>query len=105
MDITLTAKDSSAGRANMASGTLTSDNTAVAVKLGFKPRWVKVVNETDVIIWETLGTMASTKAIKVVTAGTTTVDTGSAIVIGEDGFTISATAAGNSKVLHWAAMD
>jgi hypothetical protein len=105
MDITLTAKDSSAGRANMASGTLTSDNTAVAVKLGFKPRFVKVYNVTDVIIWETTGTMPATAAIKVITAGTTTVDTGSAIVIGEDGFTISATAAGNAKSLHWVAMD
>jgi hypothetical protein len=105
MDITLTAKESSAGRSNLAQGTLTSDNTAVAVKLGFKPRMVKVINATDVIIWETLGTMPSTAAIKVVTAGTTTVDTGSAIVIGEDGFTISATAAGNAKVLHWVAMD
>lgn len=105
MDITLSAKDSSAGRANMASGSLTSDNTAVNVKLGFKPRFVKVYNATDTIIWEKTGTMAAAAAIKVVTAGTTTVDTGSAIVIGEDGFTISATAAGNSKALHWIAMD
>ena len=105
MDITLSAKDSSAGRANMASGSLTSDNTAVNVKLGFKPRFVKVYNATDTIIWEKTGTMADASAIKVVTAGTTTVDSGSAIVIGADGFTISATAAGNSKALHWIAMD
>lgn len=105
MDITLSAKDSSAGRANNAQGTFTSDNTAVAVKLGFKPRAVKIINETDVIVWEKLGTMGATKSVKTVTAGTTTIDTGSAIVIDDYGFTISATAAGNSKVLHWVAED
>ena len=93
----------SAGVVNIATGTDTSDNTAAVVTLGFRPRYVKVINQTDVIIWEKIDGMAAANAIKVVTAGTTTLDTGSAIVIDDNGFTISAGAAGNAKALAWVA--
>lgn len=93
------------GVSNFAVGGLTTDGTAVTVTLGFLPRYIKVINETDVILWEWIKGMAATKAIKVVTAGTTTADTGSAIVDSGDGtFIISATAAGTSKVLTWVAI-
>jgi hypothetical protein len=98
-----TSKD--AGVTNFSSGSFTSDNTACIVSLGFKPRWVKVINSTDVIVWEKIEGMAAANSIKTVTAGTTTVDTGSAILINSDGtFTISATAAGNAKAISWVAM-
>ena len=87
------------------SGSFTSDNTATTVTLGFKPRWVKVINTTDVIVWEKIEGMAATHSVKTVTAGTTTIDTGSAILINADGtITLSATAVGNSKAISWVAI-
>jgi hypothetical protein len=99
-----TATSESAGVVNFSSGSITSDNTAATVTLGFTPRWVKVVNSTDVIVWEKLEGMAAANSVKTVTAGTTTIDTGSAILLATGGFTISATAAGNAKALSWVAM-
>lgn len=102
---TVTATSRSAGISNFASGSFTSDNTATTVILGFVPRWVKVVNSTDVIVWEKIEGMAAANSVKTVTAGTTTVDTGSAILINTDGtITISQTAVGNSKAIAWVAM-
>lgn len=98
------ATSQSASISNFASGSFTSDGTAAVVTLGFKPRWVKVVNTTDVIVWEKIEGMAAANAVKTVTAGTTTIDTGSAILINTDGtITISATAAGTAKAISWVA--
>jgi hypothetical protein len=101
---TVNATTQAGGIANFASGSFTSDNTATVVTLGFKPRWIKVVNSTDVIVWEKVEGMAAANSIKTVTAGTTTVDTGSAVLIADYSFTISATAAGNSKAISWVAI-
>jgi hypothetical protein len=66
--------------------------------------YFQLINKTDVIIWEKINGMLATESIKVVTAGTTTLDTGSAIVFNADGtVTISATAAGTAKSLVWIA--
>lgn len=100
-----TPTSQSAGRANIATGSFTSDNTACVVSTGFSPRWVKVYNVTDVILWEKVEGMGATHAWKTVTAGTTTVDTGTAITLGTGSFTISATAAGNAKSIFWIAAD
>jgi hypothetical protein len=102
---TVAATSQAMGVDNFASGSFTSDNTATIVNVGFKPRWVKVVNTTDVIVWEKIEGMAAANSVKTVTAGTTTIDTGSAIVINTDGtFTLSATAVGNAKAISWVAM-
>jgi hypothetical protein len=102
---TVNATSQDAGVSNFASGSFTSDNTATVVKLGFNARWVKVINSTDVIVWEKIEGMAAANSVKTVTAGTTTVDTGSAILINTDGtITISQTAVGNSKAISWVAM-
>lgn len=102
---TVTATSRSAGVVNFASGSFTSDNTATTITLGFKPRWVKVINSTDVIVWEKIEGMAAANSVKTVTAGTTTVDTGSAILINTDGtVTLSQTAVGNSKAISWVAL-
>jgi hypothetical protein len=99
---TVTSRD--AGITHLATGSITSDGTAITVTLGFKPRWVKVVNSTDAIIWEKIEGMAAANSVKTVTAGTTTIDTGSAILINTDGtITISSTAAGTSKAISWVA--
>lgn len=102
---TVSATSQAAGLANFASGSFTSDNTATVVTLGFKARWVKVVNTTDVIVWEKIEGMAAANSVKTVTAGTTTIDTGSAILINTDGtITLSSTAVGNSKAISWVAL-
>lgn len=101
---TVNATSRSAGVVNFASGSFTSDNTATVVNLGFTPRWVKVINSTDVIVWEKIEGMAAANSVKTVTAGTTTVDTGSAILINTDGtITLSSTAVGSSKAISWVA--
>lgn len=102
---TVSATSQASGVSNFASGSFTSDNTATVVNLGFKARWVKVVNTTDVIVWEKIEGMAAANSVKTVTAGTTTIDTGSAILINTDGtITLSATAVGNSKAISWVAI-
>lgn len=99
-----TATSRSGSIVNFSSGSFTSDNTACVVTVGFVPRWVKVVNSTDVIVWEKIEGMAAANCIKTVTAGTTTVDTGSAILINTDGtVTLSATLCGNAKAIAWVA--
>jgi len=101
---TVTPTTQAAGVVNLASGSFTSDNTATVVTLGFKARWIKVVNTTDVIVWEKIEGMPAVNSVKTVTAGTTTMDAGSAILINADGtITLSATAVGNAKAISWVA--
>ena len=97
------ATSNSAGVVNFATGTFTGDGTDITVLLGFKPRHVRAVNVTDVEAWDKFESMSAAQALKTVTAGTTTIDTGSAIVIGENGFTLLAAEFGTSDVVHWAA--
>jgi hypothetical protein len=101
---TVTISKRADGIVNVASGSFTSDGSAQTVTLGFVPLHVLVVNETDVILWEKFDPMVAANCIKVVTAGTTTVDTGSAIVINSDGtLTLSATLVGTSKAIKFIA--
>lgn len=88
------------GVVRSSTGVITSDGTAITLSLGFVPNFFQLINKTDVIIWEKINGMLATESIKIVTAGTTTLDTGSAIVFNADGtVTISATAAGTAKAL------
>jgi hypothetical protein len=99
------ATSKSASIVNFSSGSFTSDNTDTIVTIGFTPRWIKVVNTTDVIVWEKIEGMAAVNSIKTVTAGTTTIDTGSAIIINTDGtFTLEAATVGSSKAISWVAL-
>jgi len=100
----ITPASRSAGVVNHASGTFTGDATSTTLTLGFVPRYVRVFNETDVILWEKFEGQAAANVVKQVTAGTTTKDTGSAIVINTDGtVTLSATLAASAKVCYWSA--
>jgi hypothetical protein len=102
--VTFVAKQ--AGVPQLATGSFTSDNAAQVITLGFRPSWVKVVNETDAIVWEWIRGMASTKILKMLSHDTAQVaiDTGSAIVDNGDGtITLSATAVGNSKAIKFIA--
>jgi hypothetical protein len=98
-----TATTTSAGVVNFSTGTVTGDGTAIVVTLGFKPRHIRAVNVTDVEAWDKFESMTDAQALKTVTAGTTTIDTGSAIVISDNGFTLLAAEFGTSDVIHWAA--
>jgi hypothetical protein len=100
---TVTLSHRADGIVGSVDGSFTSDNAAQAVTLGFRPTHVTVFNETDVIKWEKIGSQADANCIKQVTAGTTTLDTGSAIVLSNSGFTVSATAAGNAKAIKFVA--
>ena len=91
------------GIVNLATGDIASDGTVITVTTGFAPRHVKLVNTTDVIVWEKLAGMGATETVKTVTAGTTTIDTTTAIAFTATGFTVSAAAAGTGKALVWLA--
>lgn len=88
------------GVVNVQTFSLTGDAAANTVNLGFVPTLVEIINETDATLWRKWDPMVAANCIKVVTAGTLTVDTGSAIVINSDGtLTLSATLAASGKAL------
>lgn len=104
---TIAITSRAAGVVNSVSGTIVSTGTAAAatISLGFVPRWVKVVDSTGVIVWEKIEGMAAADSVKTITAGTTTIDTGSAILINADGsITLSSTLCGNNKSIAWVAI-
>lgn len=97
---TVTYSARSGGVLNSVVGSFTSDNAAQTLTLGFKPNYIKVINETDTIVWESFSVSSSTKVLKTTGVPAVTVDTGSAIVINSDGtVTLSSTLVGNSKVI------
>jgi len=93
----------SAGMANIVTGSHTGDGSAKEIDLGFTPRWVKVIDETNVILWEKVEGMTAANCTKQVTAGTTTIETSSDITFDDDGFSLSATLNANSAALAWIA--
>lgn len=102
---TVTYSARSGGIVNTVVGSFTSDNSAQTLTLGFKPNYVKVINETDTIVWEAFSSSSSTKVLKITGVPAVTVDTGSAIVINSDGtVTLSSTLVGNSKVITFFAV-
>ena len=96
--VAFTTRESNVSQA--ASFNFTSDGSAQIVNLGFKPQYVKIVNETDSIIWEWFEGLAATKTVKITGVPAVTIDTGSAIVYNGDGtITLSATLVGTAKVI------
>lgn len=89
------------GIARGSCGSITGDGTGVNVNLGFKPKYVMVFNETDVIKWEKMDGQADANCIKTVAAGTMTKDTTSAIVVTSGGFSLSAALAASGKACYW----
>ena len=69
------------------------------IVLGYKPRYVKVVNVTDRISAEKFESMEDDKALNVAADGTATfVDR---ITLNSDGFTVLTALAVSAKVLHY----
>lgn len=100
MTVTHTTTARSGGVVNSACGKFTSDNNAATITPGFVPNYVKVINETDAIIWEAINGMSSTKVAKTDTA--VAITTNSDIVINSDGtVTLSSSLCGSSKVIVW----
>lgn len=101
---TFAATSQSGGVINFASGSFTSDNTITTLTMGFKPRMVRLFNETDVIAWEAFEGMGATITKKTVAAGTTTADATTAITITDTGCDLAAATVGTSKEISWVAM-
>ena len=95
----------SAGVVNLTTGNFTSTNDAVIINLGFQPRRISVLNETDTIRWGKMVGMAAANCTKE-TSSTLSVETASDILfnqanVGEGVWTVtlSATLVGNSKAI------
>lgn len=82
-------------------GTTTGDGTDVVVTLGFRPKNIKLINLTGNVTWEKIDGMTAAQSMRKVATGATTVDTSSAIVIDDSGFTVAAAAAPNGAALVW----
>lgn len=96
--------------ADIIAGFLTGTGAAIIIPVGFFPTKVEVINWTGVVKWEWMYGAPATDSLKVVTAGTETTDTGSAIVVTPDAaggngdvcyVVISATLAVNAQVLSF----
>jgi hypothetical protein len=66
------------------SGYFTGAGNVVSIPVGFQPSHVQIINETDNIQWDWFRGLAATHTIKQVAAGTTTVDTTTAIAVSTD---------------------
>lgn len=94
---------------NMATGTFVSDGNATSLVLGFMPRHIRVVDETNNIEWEKMQGSTPADCYKTVAAGTRTIDTGSNILfpadvgLNEPGSSVllSATVCGTAAKIVW----
>lgn len=104
-----TATSNSEGVVNMAVGSFTGAGADVDVTLGFKPRYIKLINLTDRTTYEITADMVASHALKTVAAGTTTDDTAGILLrdgqssAGYRGFFVPAAIAITAKALHWVA--
>jgi hypothetical protein len=97
---------------NVSVGRYIESSTAVAISIttGFKPRYVKIVNETGICMEEWFEGMAAASAVKTVDSGTGTTDiiriTSNGITVTSTGFTIGVDTDINvtSEQLNWLAM-
>ena len=98
-----TATRDTNGIARGCSGGHTGDGTLLTVTLGFKPQQVKLINITDVVSFEKIEGMATAATLETAADGTRTIDTTSAIVLTDNGFTVAAAVNISAKVFVWAA--
>ena len=98
----------SAGVVNFTTGNFTSSNDDVVIRIGFQPRRVTVLNETDTVRWGKMVGMAASNCTKE-TSSTLSVETGWQILfdqanVGDPVWTVTLAAAlvGNSKAIVFA---
>lgn len=109
MTITQSQSKQPASVSNIAVGRYLTDGTAAAITLtiGFKPRWVRVLNETaSSSSFEWYEGMADASAIKRAVAGDLTVVTTNGITVSATGFIIGLDTDVNvtSEQLDWIAI-
>lgn len=104
MAITVTQTDG-IERMQSASGSYldSAGGTNVSVTLGFTPRFIELVNETDRIMATWRKGMDATKTIKTAANGDATLDTASIILINADGRSFTFTPATAAKQYRWRA--
>lgn len=94
---------------NMATGRILDTGTVAAytITCGFKPRYVRVLNNTSGDQEEWMEGMADASAMKKVAAGTTSLITSNGITVSERGFTIGLDTDINvtSEQITWMAME
>lgn len=83
VDIISAAPAGIASEAFLATGTFVGSGNPASLVLGFNPRYVEIVNETDNIIWEKMQGSTPNTSYKS-TAGTETIDTTSAVTFPAD---------------------
>jgi len=90
MAITSTQVKNSASVVQLAVGSYITSSTAAAftITTGFKPLWVRVVNETSGDMYEWYHGMADAEAVKTVAAGTRSIITTLGITQLSYGFTV-----------------
>lgn len=90
MAVTSTQVKNSASVVQIAVGSYITSSTAAAfdITVGFKPLWVRVVNETSGDMYEWYHGMADAEAIKTVAAGTRSIITTLGITQLSYGFTV-----------------
>jgi hypothetical protein len=99
---TKTVTSQQPGFVNFATGSFTGDGNTINIPLGFKPRYVRAINETDAIVWEKFEGEAAANSVKTDTA--VALSTSSDVLFNSDNsISFSATAAPSAKVVAWAA--
>ena len=90
MAITSSQVKNSASVVQVAVGSYITSSTAAAfdITIGFKPLWVRVVNETSGDMYEWYHGMAAAEAVKTLAAGTRSIITTLGITQNSDGFTV-----------------
>lgn len=96
------------GVSNLAVGSYTGDGTVATVTCGFLPRYLKLVNLTDLTVYEVMFDMADNAALKTVAAGTMTNEAAAGILLqggqdGHRGFVVPAAININAKAFHYIA--
>ena len=92
MALTVSSPSQAASVVNFYSATLTSDAVAAVdtyINCGFKPRYIKLVNITDLATLEFVDGLAANSALQEVTAGTKSI-VASAMVLDDKGVTLKA---------------
>jgi len=101
---TVAATSQAQGICNFASGGFTGDGTITTITLGFKPRFFKIFNQTDTVIYEKFEGMVAANSIKITGVPAVTNDA-SAITLDAAGtVTVPAAIAISAKVFSWIAM-
>jgi hypothetical protein len=106
MIVTTLPRNTSAGLANLATGSFTTPDPAelITVICGFRPRRVELINATTPTVLVKTASMDAGATFRQVAAGTGTIQTGH-ITLTDEGFTLAATPAGAAQTWHYAAQD